>query len=56
MNDLYTKEPFREQGIATTLIKHCQLYTKSKGAMRLQWLTAKDNQIAQAVYKNLDVK
>lgn len=56
MNDLYTQENCRGHGVATALIKHCEAYGKSKGAVRLQWLTAPDNQAAQAVYKSLGAK
>lgn len=53
MNDLYTSEDFRNQGIATELIKYCARYAKANGAARLQWLTAPDNKPAQSVYNAL---
>ena len=56
LNDLYTIESSRGNGVGTTLIKHCASYGKSKGAVRLQWVTAPDNKIAQAVYKSLGAK
>jgi len=56
MNDLYTLEEYRGNGIAKKLILHCEQYAKSKGAMRLQWVTAKDNEIAQKVYNSLGAK
>ncbi len=56
LNDLYTLESCRGQGIGTALIKHCEAYGKSKGAVRLQWVTAPDNTVAQAVYKSLGAK
>ncbi|BCG64068.1 MAG: hypothetical protein methR_P1834 [Methyloprofundus sp.] len=56
LNDLYTVASWRGQGIATGLIKHCATYGKSKGAARLQWVTAPDNTIAQAVYQSLGAK
>jgi len=56
LNDLYTVDNCRAQGVATALIKHCEIYGKSKGAVRLQWVTAPDNKVAQAVYKSLGAK
>jgi len=56
LNDLYTQDNCRGQGVATALIKHCEAYGKSKGAVRMQWVTAPDNQVAQAVYKSLGAK
>jgi len=56
LNDLYTTEESRGQGVGTALIKHCEIYGKSKGAIRLQWVTAPDNVIAQSVYKALGAK
>lgn len=56
LNDLFTLNNNRGKGIGTALIKHCETYGKSKGAVRLQWVTAIDNQVAQAVYKSLGAK
>lgn len=56
MNDLYTLEEYRGNGIAKSLIQHCERYAKTKDAVRLQWMTANDNEVAKAVYKSLDVK
>jgi len=53
MNDLFTIEASRGQGVAVALIKHCANYGQSKGAIRLQWVTAPDNKVAQSVYKAL---
>jgi len=53
MNDLFTIEASRGQGVAAALIKHCANYGQSKGAIRLQWVTAPDNKVAQSVYKAL---
>ena len=55
MNDLFTKANNRRTGIATELIKHCEIYAKSQGAVRLQWLTSSTNKDAQSVYKSLGV-
>jgi GNAT superfamily N-acetyltransferase len=53
MNDLFTSEGYRKQGIATKLIKHCERHAKHNGAARLQWVTAASNKTAQSVYKAL---
>lgn len=56
MNDLYTSEEYRNQGIATVLIKYCENYAKKNGAARLQWVTASDNKKAQSIYEALGAK
>lgn len=56
MNDLYTSEKNRRQGIATELIQFCEKYAKENGAVRLQWLTATTNKSAQSIYKALGAK
>jgi len=56
MNDLYTLEEYRGNGIAKQMIKHCEKYAQTKNAVRLQWMTASDNEIAQMVYKSLGAK
>ena len=56
MNDLYTLEEYRKQGIAKQLIKYCEKFAKDKGAKRLQWVTAPDNITAQNVYKSIGAK
>jgi len=56
LNDLYTIEDARGQGVGSALIKYCEAYGKSKGALRLQWVTAPENTVAQGVYKSLGAK
>ena len=56
MNDLYTEPEHRGRGIGKLLINHCLEFTLSKGAARLQWLTAEDNEKAQKLYDSLDTK
>jgi len=56
LNDLYTSEGFRRQGIATALIKYCEKYAKQNDAARLQWVTAVNNKTAQSIYKALGAK
>ncbi len=40
MNDLFTSEEYRHQGIGKKLIMHCEQYAKKNDAARLQWVTA----------------
>ena len=56
MNDLYTLPEYRKQGIGKKLIQYCEKYSKTKGASRLQWLTAPDNTVAQSLYKSIGAK
>ena len=53
LNDLYTKEAYRGQGIAKQLIQYCANYASEQGAARLQWVTAPDNETAQKCYDGL---
>lgn len=55
LNDLFTQPECRGKGIARQLIEHCRNYAKEQGAARLQWVTAPDNQAAQALYDGLDI-
>ncbi len=54
MSDLYTAPGYRGKGIGKRLINHCLQFALSKGAARLQWLTAEDNKQAQKLYDSLD--
>ena len=56
MNDLYTDQTSRGNGIGRLLINHCLEFALGKGAARLQWLTAEDNEQAQKLYDSLDTK
>jgi GNAT superfamily N-acetyltransferase len=56
MNDLYTIQSHRGKGIGRQLINHCHQFAISKGAVRLLWLTAEDNEQAQKLYDSLDTK
>ncbi len=56
MNDLYTAPSHRGKGIGKALIDHCLQFALGKGAARLQWLTAQDNEQAQKLYDSLDTK
>ena len=54
MNDLFVVSDVRGKGIGRALINHCLDYALSKGAYRLQWVTAMDNQVAQRLYDSLN--
>jgi GNAT superfamily N-acetyltransferase len=56
MNDLFTVENARGKGIGRKLIEHCRHYAKDNGAVRLQWVTAADNEQAQILYDNLNTQ
>lgn len=53
LNDLFITPAARRQGIATELIEHCKSYAATKGAARLQWVTALDNMPAKQLYNSL---
>lgn len=54
MNDLFTLPEYRGRGIGKALINHCLDYALNNGAVRLQWVTAVDNVVAQKLYDSLD--
>ena len=54
LNDLYTLPEARRHGIGRKLTEHCREYARESGAVRLQWLTASDNQVAQRLYDSLE--
>ena len=56
LNDLYTSPACRGKGVGRALIEHCRSYAKGKGAARLQWLTAPENENAQKLYDSLDTR
>ncbi|MFT7492037.1 MAG: ribosomal protein S18 acetylase RimI-like enzyme [Pseudohongiellaceae bacterium] len=56
LNDLYVIPAFRGQQIARQLIEYCREFAQARGAVRLQWVTAPDNLVAQKLYDSLDVK
>ena len=51
LNDLFVQDSFRNLGIAKQLIDAAKDYASHIGACRLSLSTAKDNLIAQRVYK-----
>lgn len=56
LNDLYVIPDARGQGVARALIDHCRDYAADYGAVRLQWVTATDNQLAQTLYDGMNTK
>jgi len=54
LNDLYILPANRGEGFAKQLVEHCDRFAKSQGALRLQWLTATDNEPAQKLYDSLN--
>lgn len=56
LNDLYIIPQQGHQGCGLQLIGHCQQFSLDKKAIRLQWLTAQDNHVAQSLYDTLPAK
>lgn len=54
LNDLYTLPNYRGKGIGRQLIEHCRGYAANNGAVRLQWVTAPDNEQAQKLYDSMN--
>jgi GNAT superfamily N-acetyltransferase len=50
MNDLFVVEDARGSGVAEALIAECLGLCRERGAVELEWRTAKDNLRAQTVY------
>lgn len=50
MNDLYVVPGARGSGLADALIGACAAQCRERGATKLSWQTALDNERAQAVY------
>lgn len=50
MNDLFVAAEARGSGAAETLIEGCREECRRRGAVRLTWQTALDNERAQRVY------
>lgn len=53
MNDLYVAPDARGAGLADSLIGACVERCAARGASRLEWQTAPENERAQAVYKRV---
>jgi ribosomal protein S18 acetylase RimI-like enzyme len=53
MNDLFTAAAARRRGVGEALIKACLDAVRARGAVVLQWQTARDNHAAQALYEHV---
>ena len=56
MNDLFVSADARGRGAADALIRACVERCRERGAVRVEWQTALDNQRAQAVYERVGGK
>jgi len=56
MNDLFVHPDGRGGGYAPALIEACADRARERGAVSLEWQTAKDNHRAQAVYERVGAK
>jgi len=54
LNDLYTLPEMRGNGVGKQLVEYCKDFAKARGAARLQWVTAPDNEQAQKLYDSLN--
>ena len=53
LEDLFVAPESRRQGLGEFLIQGCAEFGASQGARRLYWLTHRDNETAQRVYRKL---
>jgi ribosomal protein S18 acetylase RimI-like enzyme len=53
LEDLYVDSSARNQGIATSLLRHAEAFARATGAERLTLATAHDNAAAQGIYRKL---
>lgn len=53
MNDLYVVPEARGKRVGAQLIEHCRGLCRKRGAAKLVWETAPDNQTAQRLYDSL---
>jgi GNAT superfamily N-acetyltransferase len=56
MNDLFVAPAARGSGVAEALIAACLDECRARGAAKLGWQTAKDNERAQRVYERIGAK
>jgi len=50
MNDLFVMEAQRRQGVGQALFDASRRYARDHGYVRLDWVTASDNQVARRFY------
>ena len=53
MNDLYVAPAARGSGITERLIEGCRARCSSRGAVRLEWMTAPENGRARSLYERV---
>ena len=53
MQDLFTAEDARGQGVATALIDAVAAAAREHGAVKYYWLTKEDNRQARALYDRI---
>ena len=53
LNDLYTVPEARGKGVGRALIEHCRGLCRKRGAAKLVWETAPDNETAQRLYDGI---
>jgi GNAT superfamily N-acetyltransferase len=56
MNDLFVAPEGRGAGVAEALIEACRAECAARGAARLTWQTAPDNERAQRVYERVGAR
>jgi ribosomal protein S18 acetylase RimI-like enzyme len=56
LDDLYVLREKRKQGIASALIEGVADVGRARGASVVRWITAKDNETARSLYKNVAEK
>ena len=56
LNDLYVDPTARRQGVGRLLMEAARVFAEETGAAWLELATAKDNEVAQALYRGLGYK
>lgn len=56
MNDLYVASGRRGSGVGRSLIEACRAQCRNRGAGKLVWETAPDNETAQRLYDSTDAE
>ena len=53
LNDLYTVEEYRGQGVGKSLMCHCSSFARLRGFSKMSWQTQTTNLLAQRLYNSL---
>ncbi|WP_438449201.1 GNAT family N-acetyltransferase [Gorillibacterium sp. sgz5001074] len=53
MNDLYTREPYRDTEVERSLFNECLKYTKEHSFTHMSWITGMDNKRAQQFFDKM---